>query len=275
MEGRPTLQICSLLLAEHSAHIADPRCQGNLEILCHDLLASIDVALLLCLAHHHLYALDSLLTLLKAPCDALSKLLDFALLLLLDVLIVESRQHVLLVQLVELPRLLRYLGEVLGDLVLHIQPPWRQQVHLNHRVAVIFIGTARHQPLPLLGHAPAVAEAIGARSAITRLLLRMVGVGLAIGYKAACYVSRNTPGWSDAAYRFVRSRHMLSWGASMPLCHGILKPGCVCEDTQRAMTVGSVNDGLSGCGAFADAGRSRLPVLGGARVPSQHTKQAV
>lgn len=87
-------------------------------------------------------------------------------------------------QLVELARLFRYLRQVLGDLVLHVEPARRQQVHLNHRIAVVFVGTRRHEPLPLLGHAPAVAEAIGAGPAIARLLLRVVRVGLAVGYEA-------------------------------------------------------------------------------------------
>ena len=71
-----------------------------------------------------------------------------------------------------------------GDLVLDIQPSWRQQVHFNHSIAVVFVCAAGHEPLPLVGHAPAVAEAVRAGAAIARLLLGVVGVRLAVGYKA-------------------------------------------------------------------------------------------
>jgi hypothetical protein len=56
--GCLTLQVGRLLLAEHGAHFADTGSQGDLEILCHDLFALIDIALLLGFAHHGLYALD-------------------------------------------------------------------------------------------------------------------------------------------------------------------------------------------------------------------------
>jgi hypothetical protein len=182
--GRLTLQICRLLLPEHCAHFADTRSQGYLQIVRHDFLALVDVALLLRLAHHGLYPLDGLLAALETPCDVLGKLLDLELLSLLDVFIVEAREHVLLVQLVETPRLLGDVRKVLGDLVLHVEPSRRQQVHLNHGIAVVLVGACGHEALPLFGHAPAVAEAVCAGSAISRLRLRVVRVRLAVGDEA-------------------------------------------------------------------------------------------
>jgi hypothetical protein len=173
-----------LFLPEHCAHFADTRSQGYLQIVRHDFLALVDVALLLGLAHHGLYPLDGLLAALEAPCDVLGKLLNLDLLALLDVFVVEAREHVLLVQLVQTPRLLCNVREVLGDLVLHVKPSRRQQVHLNHGIAVVLVGARGHEALPLLGHAPAVAEAVCAGPAIPRLLLRVMRVRLAVGDEA-------------------------------------------------------------------------------------------
>jgi hypothetical protein len=114
----------------------------------------------------------------------LRELRNIPLLALFDILVVEAREHVLLVQLVELACLLRYLGEVFSDFVLHVEPSRRQQVHFNHGIAVVVPGAAGHEPLTLLGHTPAIAEAIGARSSMARLLLRVVRVRLAVGYEA-------------------------------------------------------------------------------------------
>lgn len=232
-----TLQVSRLLLAEHCAHFTDSSGQGDLQVLCHDFFALIDGALLLRFTHHHLYPLNRLLTSLEAPCDVLCKLLDLALLPLLHVFVVEAWEHVLLVQLVELARLFRDVCEIVRDLVLYIEPAWRQQVHLDDCIAVIFVGTTRHEPLPLLRHASAVAEAIGAGSAIARLLLGVVRIGLAVGYKAIQATSATSRRvHSCAAYRLVRSRHMVGRRASMALCHGSRKLQKVCRTHERAGT---------------------------------------
>jgi hypothetical protein len=137
---RLTLQIGRLLLAEHGADLTDARGERDLEVLGHDGVALSHVALLLRVAHHGVDALDGLLAALEAARNVLSQVLNVALLALLDVLVVEARQHVLLVQLVELARLAGDVGQLLRDLVLHVEPARRQQVHLNHRVAVVVVG---------------------------------------------------------------------------------------------------------------------------------------
>ena len=173
-----TFQIGGLLLAEEGAHLADTRGQGDLQVLGHHLLAVADAALLLGLAHHGVYALDGLLALLEDAGDVLGELLDLALLALLDLLVVEAGQHVLLVHLVEAAGLLGDVGEVLGDLVLDVEPARRQQVHLDDVVAIVLEGI--DEPLALL-----VAEAIGHGPAVARGLLgRVVRVRLAVGDEA-------------------------------------------------------------------------------------------
>jgi hypothetical protein len=205
-----TLQICRLLLTEQGADLADARGQGYLQVLGHGLLAAADAALLLGLADHPLYALDGLLAHLEAARDLLRELLDFALLALLHLLVVESREHVLLVQLVELAGLLCDVGEVFGDLVLDVEPPRRQQVHLNHGIAVVVVGTSpAYEPL-LLGRAAAIAKAIGDGAAMALLLGRVVRVRLAVGDEAVQATSATAQlggGWT--AHRLVRSRHMV------------------------------------------------------------------
>ena len=182
--GLLTLEVCRLLLAKDSADFAHARGKRDLEIPGHDLLALVDAALLLALADHHFYALDGLLALLEAASNGLRKLFNLALFALLDVFVVEAGQDMLLVQLVELACLLGDVGEQLGDLVLDVEPARGQQVHLDDSVAVVVVGSARHEALALLGGAASVAKAIGARPAIARLLLGVVRVGLAVGDEA-------------------------------------------------------------------------------------------
>jgi hypothetical protein len=175
-----TLQISSLFLAKHGAHFANARGKRDLEVLGHDLFALVDAALLLGLADHCVYALNGLLAFLEEAGDGLGDLLNLALLALLDILVIEARKHVLLVQLVELPRLLCDFGQVLGDLVLHVEPARRQEVHFYNGIAVVLEGG--NEALALLGDAAAVAKAIGARGAVASLLLLlgMVRVRLAV-----------------------------------------------------------------------------------------------
>lgn len=238
-----TLEICSLFLAKHCADLADPCCQGDFEVAGHDLLALVDVALLLGFAHHCLYPLDGLLALLEMAGNALCQLLNLALLALLDVLVVEAREDVLLVQLVELARLLGDFGEVFGDLVLDIEPAWRQQVHLYYGIPIV-VASAGHEAQTFLGHSPAIAEAIGAGAAIARLLRGMVRVGLAVGYEAVALRQREqgqvVSGSSGRrhAYRLVRSRHMLGWR---------LQEGYVMARLLRWAAGGSVKGSSGGC----------------------------
>lgn len=198
-EGIATFEVGGLLLAEHGADFADSRRQRDLEVLRHGLLAAGDGALLGGFAHHALYALDGLLALLERLGDVLGKVLDLALLPFLDGLIVEAGQHMLLVELVQLARLLRNVGEGFGDFVLDIEPARRQQIHLNHSIAVVFVGTRGHEPLALLGHA-ALAEAIGGKAGIARLLGRVVRVGLAVGDEAVGATSARSTARSAPTY---------------------------------------------------------------------------
>lgn len=183
--GGRTLEIGRLLLAERGAHLADARGQGDFEVLRHDVVALAEGALLAGVAHHGVDALDGLLAALEAAGDGLGEQLDLALLALLDVLVVEAGQHVLLVQRVEAARLPGDVGQQLGDVVLHVEPARRQQVHLDDGVAVVVVAAAGHEALALLGAAPAVREAIGGRRTGARPLRRVVRVRLAVGDEAA------------------------------------------------------------------------------------------
>jgi hypothetical protein len=206
-----TLQVGRLLLAKYGADFAHARGQRNLEVAGHDLLALVDAALLLALADHHLYALNGLLALLEAAGDGLRELFNLALLAFLDILVVEAREDVFLMQLVEVASLLGDVGEQLGNLVLDVEPARGQQVHLNDSVAVVVVGSARHEALALLGGAASVAKAIGAGAAIARLLLGVVRVRLAVGDEAVQATSARprSGGSCQATYRLVRSRHMV------------------------------------------------------------------
>lgn len=221
-----TLQIGGLFLAKHGAHFADTGGKRDFEVSGHDLFTLVDAALLLGLADHDVYALDGLLAFLEKAGDGLGNLLNLALLALLDILIVKAGKHVLLVQLVELARLLCYFCQVLSDLVLHVKPARRQQVHLYNGIAVVLEGW--NEALALLRHAPAVAKAIGAGDTIARLLLLgVVRVRLAVRDKAKWLRQQQRGSVALATYRLVRSRHMMGWRGSTGLCHG-RAPGGLC-----------------------------------------------
>jgi hypothetical protein len=210
-----------LLLAEQGADFAHARRQGDLEVVGHHVLAGVDGALLLGLAHHAVDALDGLLAALEAPGDVLGEGLDLALLPLLDRLVVEAREHVLLVQLVELARVAGDICQVLCDVVLDVEPARRQQVHLDDGVAVVVEGGRGHEALALL-----VAEAGGHGAAIARGLVgRVVGVRLAVRDEAVAATSAHAAdqeGRQEGAHRLVRSRHMVGWSVAghWALCHG-------------------------------------------------------
>lgn len=125
-KGIATFEVRGLFFAERGANFAHSRGQGDLEIFRHCLLAATDGSLLLRLSDHALYAFDCLLAFLERSRDFLGELLDFSLLALLDGLVVETGQHVLLMQLVKLPGLLSNVGEGFGDLVLDVEPARRQ-----------------------------------------------------------------------------------------------------------------------------------------------------
>lgn len=98
----------------------------------------------------------------------------------------------LLVQLVQLCRLLRNVREQLGHLVLNVDPPRGQEIHLNDRIAIVFKAAGvRYEPATLFGLRGGVGEAIG-RPDITWLLGWVVRERLAVGDisgKDRCIVS--------------------------------------------------------------------------------------
>lgn len=81
--------------------------------------------------------LYALVALVKPLGDLLCQVLDLALLGPLGLLVIEAREDVLLVQPVELLALLRNFGEEFRDVVVDLGPARREEVHLDHDVAII------------------------------------------------------------------------------------------------------------------------------------------
>lgn len=183
----------------------------------------------------------------EAARDVLRQLLDIPLLGLLGALVVEARQHMLLVQPLELLRLLGDVGEQVRHLVRDVGPARGQQVHLDHGVAVVVVVAARQEAAPVRGlvggeehgGAGGGAEALGAGEVVATAILvpvgRVVSIGLPVGEIAAGRLGTERGlGWGkgvvawllraqwDTArgsrqemrrtrretYRLVRSRHM-------------------------------------------------------------------
>lgn len=93
-----TLQVGTLLLAEVGARLLHSRRQGDLYVLGHGLLGPAHVPLCPRFPHHLLDPLDAAVALVEALGDILRQPFDLALLSLLGLLVIEARQHVLLVQ---------------------------------------------------------------------------------------------------------------------------------------------------------------------------------
>lgn len=169
-----TLEICALLLSKVCTRILDPCGKGYLYVLRHCLLGSTDAVGLLRLANHGLKLLDPLVALVKALCDVLGEPLDLHLLGSLGLVIVEAREHMRLVQLVEALALCGNLGEQLCDVVRDVRPPRRQQVHLDYSVAIIFECAAREQPAPVFMRK--AAARVGVREAALGIFGSLVGM---------------------------------------------------------------------------------------------------
>lgn len=134
--------------------------------------------------------------------DVLRQPLDIPFLGLLGALVVEARQHMLLMQPLELLRLLGDVGQEIRHLVRDVSPARRQQVHLDHRVAVIVVVAAREEAAAVRGlvggeehgSAGGGAEALGAGEIVATAILipmgGMVSVGLPVGEIAAGRVRR-------------------------------------------------------------------------------------
>lgn len=204
MKGRPpsreetrTLQIGTLLLPEARARLLHPGRKRYLDVLGHDLLRPRHGAGVLGLADHGLDALDAPVAVVEPARDVLRQLLDIPLLGLLGALVVEAGQHMLLVQPLELLRLLGDVGEQVRHLVRDVGPARGQQVHLDHGVAVVVVVAARQEAAPVRGlvggeehgGAGGGAEALGAGEVVATAILvpvgRVVSVGLPVGEIAA------------------------------------------------------------------------------------------
>lgn len=235
---RPTLEICALFLAEPSARLLHPCRKIDLDIPRHGLVGTAYLAARLGLAHQLLDALYAAAALVKPPRDFLCQPLDLAFLGPLRLIVVEARQYMLLVQPVQLLALFRNVGQQLRHLIGHVRPSRWEQVHLDHRIAVVHIvGPRRQETSPVLvrgeqhprAHPAAAAEAAApAGQAIPVALGRMVGVGLPVrdvavrGVSSVCRALRTGAwGWP---YRFVRSRHMANAGRGFEIPS--VRPGC-------------------------------------------------
>lgn len=100
-------------------------------------------------ANHHVYSLNSLLTVLKLSCYLLCHILDLALFPFLDIVVVEPRKHMLLMQLLQLSGLRSNVGQNLSDFFLYIQPSWWQQIHFYDHISVVLVCAGRHEATTL------------------------------------------------------------------------------------------------------------------------------
>ena len=115
--------------------------------------------------------------------DVLGEGLDFAFFAGFDAFVVEAREDVLGVDLIEFLHFGRDFGEEGGDFVLDVEPAGREEVHLDDGVAVGVI-LAGHEARALgIGVGIAVIVAVGAVEALP-FGGRVVGVGLAVGDEA-------------------------------------------------------------------------------------------
>lgn len=168
-----------------------PGGQADLYVLRHNLLRSGHRASALLLAHHALNTLDTTVAVMEALGDILRHALNVLLLGALRLLVVEAWQHMLLMQALQLLRLARNVGQDVCDLVGDVGPPRRQQVHLDHGVAIVVVvgRSGGQQAAPVVvcikehrgagGGAKALGRAVGA--GIFVAVCGMVGVGLSVG----------------------------------------------------------------------------------------------
>ncbi len=159
-----TFEVTALFLPESRTNFLYPAGERDLNVTRHCLIPLAHTSLVLSVSHHHLDPLDSFLAIVKATGDLLGRSLDCDLFLHLHILVIEPRQNVLLMQLLQLSRLVSYCPEKLCHLVLNVDPSWWQQVHLNDSISVIIEGPRRHEATPLLGLRSLVCEAIGGRT---------------------------------------------------------------------------------------------------------------
>jgi hypothetical protein len=144
--------------------------------------------------------------------DVLRQPLDIPFLGLLGPLVVEARQHMLLVQSLQLLRLLGHVGQQIRHLVCDVGPARRQQIHLDDRVAVIVVVAAREKAATVRGLVGGEehggtgggAEALSAGEVVATAILvpmgRVVSVGLPVGEIAVGRLVRNDGGCERARW---------------------------------------------------------------------------
>lgn len=138
-----TLEICALLRAEPSTRLLHPCRKVDLDVLGHSLIRAAHLAIRLALAHHLFDALYAAATLVEAAGDVLCQRLDIVLLGLFCLVVVKSWEHMFLVQPLQLLALGRNAGQQLRHFVRHVHPARREQIHLDHGVAVVHVVGAR------------------------------------------------------------------------------------------------------------------------------------
>ena len=97
-----TVQVSALFLPERCADFLYPRCEGYLYISRHLFIPFTQSPLRLCFLDHLLNSLDSVLAITKSAGYLLRQLLNILLLSFLNIVIVEAREDMLLVKLVQL-----------------------------------------------------------------------------------------------------------------------------------------------------------------------------
>src|SRR5271163_3968503 len=132
-----TVQISALLLPEGCADFLYPRCASYLYISRHLFIPFTQPPLRLCFLDHFLNSLDSILAITKAAGYLLRQLLNILLLSFLNIVIVEAREDVFLVKLVQLCRLQGNVLQYISDFVLNVHPSWRKQIHFDDCVSIV------------------------------------------------------------------------------------------------------------------------------------------
>src|ERR1700733_512122 len=132
-----TVQISALFLPERCADFLHPRCESYLYISRHLFIPFTQSPLRLGFLDHFLNSLDSILAITKPAGYLLRQLFNILLLSFLDIVIVEARENMLLVKLVQLCRLQSNILQYISNFVLNIHPSWRKQIHFDYCVSIV------------------------------------------------------------------------------------------------------------------------------------------
>jgi hypothetical protein len=130
----------------------------------------------------------------KPPCNILRQPLNLPLFPPLRILVIKPRQHMFLVQLLQLLRFRGNASEELSHFVADVGPAGREKVHFYYGIAVVFECGRGHETAGFFKAAEAAAEAVGvaiaAGAAIAGFLGWVMGVGLAVGDISVVLVSQ-------------------------------------------------------------------------------------